>query len=167
MATLIGIEVGSRIVRAALVRTQFRSTQVARYIEISLDDMRVLAAAPPPAAPSLAGDAQPMGSIAGLPEAESVEVPIAVHVPSSSGQPDPDAPLRLAIAEVMRRAGVTSATRIADMPGEDVSLRRIELPPAAMRKIDELLPFEMESLIPFDAAETLLDHQLAEPPDPT
>ena len=161
MATLIGIEVGARIVRAALVRTQFRSTQVVRYIEISLDDMRLLAEAPPPV------DAAPMSPIAGLPEAgvvpEHAAPPHVVH-PS---EPDPDAPLRLAIAEVMRRAGVTSATRIADMPGDDVSLRRIELPPAAMRKIDELLPFEMESLIPFDAAETLLDHQLAEPPDAT
>lgn len=164
MATLIGIEVGSRIVRAALVRTQFRSTHVARYIEISLDEMRLLAEAPPPA------PLAPPVAIAGLPEA-GADVPPAqphqVEAPMAPMAPDPDAPLRLAIAEVMRRAGVTAATRIADMPGEDVSLRRLELPPAAMRKIDELLPFEMESLIPFEAGETLLDHQLAEPPDAT
>lgn len=164
MATLIGIEVGSRIVRAALVRTQFRSTQVVRYIEVSLDEMRMLAEAPPPPPPT------PFEAIPGLPEAGAVtDVPLAPlpHVHVEAGPPDPDAPLRLAIAEVMRRAGVTSATRIADMPGDDVSLRRIELPPAALRKLDELLPFEMESLIPFDAAETLLDYQLAEPPDAT
>ncbi len=163
MATLIGIEVGTRIVRAALVRTQFRSTQVARYIEVSLDDMRSLAVAPPPPPEA------PIGAIAGLPEAGVVsDVPVLppAYVVADAA-PDPDAPLRLAIAEVMRRAGVAGATRIADMPGEDVSLRRIELPPAAMRKIDELLPFEMEALIPFDPAETLLDHQLAEPPDAT
>jgi general secretion pathway protein L len=158
MATLIGIEVGTRIVRAALVRTQFRGAQVARYIEVSLDEMAALAAAPPPA-PVIE---DPALAIPGLPEATSVP-PAAPPVAAD----DPDAPLRMAIAEVARRAGVPSATRIADMPGEDVSLRRIELPPAALRKIDELLPFEMESLIPFDAAETLLDHQLAEPPDAT
>ncbi len=173
MATLIGIEVGTRIVRAALVRTQFRSTQVLRYIEISLDDMRMLAEAPPPA------PIDALAPIAGLPEAAFAADAPAAPAPSSFEPTginalsaaqlaiDPDAPLRLAIAEVMRRAGVTSATRIADMPGDDVSLRRIELPPAALRKMDELLPFEMESLIPFDAAETLLDHQLADPPDPT
>lgn len=162
MATLIGIEVGTRIVRAALVRTQFRGAQVARFVEVSLDEMRRLADAPPPPA---------LPAIAGLPESGAVvdapPVPPAPAEAPTPHEPDPDAPLRLAIAEIMRVAGVTSAARIADMPGEDVSLRRIELPPAALRKIDELLPFEMESLIPFDAAETLLDHQLAEPPDAT
>jgi len=166
MATLIGIEVGSRIVRAALVRTQFRSTTVLRYMEVSLDEMRQLAEAPPPVEVTL-----PLGSVPGLPEAGGVapDAPV-VDVPPISHAPhvvDPTAPLRLAIIEVMRRAGVTSATRIADMPGDEVSLRRLELPPAAMRKIDELLPFEMESLIPFEPAETLLDYQLAEPPDLT
>ena len=168
MATLIGIEVGTRIVRAVLVRTQFRGAQVGRYIEVSIDEMRALAEAPP-APPSTPYVEQAFDVIPGLPEAS---IPPPASTPEPAVNPyaaanDPDAPLRMAIAEVARRAGVPSATRIADMPGEDVSLRRIELPPAALRKIDELLPFEMESLIPFDAAETLLDYQLAEPPDPT
>ena len=166
MATLIGIEVGSRIVRAVLVRTQFRSTQVVRYVETSLDEMRMLAETQQQAAAAPAVMAPIVEPIPGLPEA--APAPSAPHDPASlPSTPDPDAPLRLAIAEVMRRAGVTSATRIADMPSEDVSLRRIELPPAALRKIDELLPFEMESLVPFDLAEAVLDYQLAEPPDPT
>lgn len=159
MATLLGIEIGSRVVRAALVRTQFRGAQVARYVEVSLDEaLRMAEAAPPPVV------------IAGLPSTDPGTVHEAVPAagsPDAAAPPDADAPLRLAIAEVMRRSGVTAATRIADMPGEEVSLRRIELPPAALRKLEELLPFEMESLIPFDTAETLLDHQLAEPPDAT
>jgi hypothetical protein len=173
MATLIGIEVGTRVVRAALVRTQFRGAQVVRYVEVGLDEMQKLADASAMAAAAPPGAVVAIGAIPGLPEASvAVEAPAPPlppeqATPSAPVAPDPDAPLRFAIAEVMRRAGVTSATRIADMPGEDVSLRRIELPPAALRKIDELLPFEMEALIPFDAAETLLDHQLAEPPDAT
>src|SRR5262249_47148770 len=142
MATLIGIEVGSRIVRAALVRTQFRGAQVARYIEVGLDEMQKLAEASAAAAAAPPGAIVPVAPIAGLPEANvAIEAPAPIvpehAVQIGSTTPDPDAPLRLAIVEVMRRAGVTSATRIADMPGEDVSLRRIELPPAALRKIDE------------------------------
>jgi general secretion pathway protein L len=164
VATLLGIEVGTRTVRAALVRTQLRSITVARYTEVSLDEMRMLAAAPPPMPVAAA-------PIAGLPEASALPMDApAAPAPVEGTAPvelAADAPLRLAIAEVLKRMGVSSATIVADMPGEDVSLRRLELPPAAARRLDELLPFEMESLIPFDAAETLLDHQLAEPPEPT
>ncbi len=165
MATLIGIEVGPRVVRAALVRTQFRTTQVVRYVEISIDDMRLLAEAQAHAV--VAPFAPAVEPIPGLPEAAPAPMVVPESAPVPPGAPDPDAPLRMAIAEVMRRTGVTSASRIADMPGEDVSLRRIELPPAALRKIDELLPFEMESLVPFELSEAALDYQLAEQPDPT
>lgn len=72
----------------------------------------------------------------------------------------PPSPLSFAIAELLRRTGAGSnADIIACLPGEYASLRRIELPKAAEKKLDELLPFEMESLLPFDQADTLLDHQ--------
>jgi general secretion pathway protein L len=195
MATLLGIEIGTRSVRAALVRTQLRKTIVSRYIEVSFDDVRAMAArpsAPAPLAPSEPNGATPAAN--GAPAATPAWDPIAPigglslgNLNEAAGFPPPVPPpaqptpiveappieiddrtaIRLAVLEVVRRAGVTSPTMIADLPGEDVSLRRIDLPPAALKKIDELLPFEMESLIPFDAAETLLDHQIAATLEPT
>ncbi|MEM7448073.1 MAG: type II secretion system protein GspL [Myxococcota bacterium] len=44
--------------------------------------------------------------------------------------------------------------------GDEVSLRQIELPVGAVKRISEVLPFELESVIPFDIAETIIDHQI-------
>jgi general secretion pathway protein L len=68
-------------------------------------------------------------------------------------------PLARAIAELLRRAGGSNIDVFASLSGDAVSLRRVELPKAAEKKLDELLPFEMESLLPFDVADTLLDYQ--------
>jgi general secretion pathway protein L len=75
-------------------------------------------------------------------------------------------PTKRAIAEILRLAGA-GAEVVATVPSDEVSLRRVELPAAAAKKVDELLPFEIESLIPFEADETLLEHQPIESTDPT
>lgn len=94
------------------------------------------------------------------------------QVAASGEQPGADpttpaaSPARLAVAEILRLAG-PGADVVCTMPSEDVSLRRVELPAAAARKVDELLPFEVESLIPFEAEDTQLEHQSLESDDPT
>lgn len=89
--------------------------------------------------------------------------------PAVDGAPSPApaaSPQRRAVAEVLSRAGA-GAEVLATFPSEALSLRRVELPAAAAKKIDELLPFELEALIPFEAETTLLDHQGLESPDPS
>lgn len=94
-----------------------------------------------------------------------------VELPAESGPegaPPPAAPAspqRRAIAEILRQAG-GGADVVAAIPSETLSLRRVELPAAAIKKIDELLPFEVEALIPFEADATLLDYQMIESTDP-
>jgi general secretion pathway protein L len=51
---------------------------------------------------------------------------------------------------------------IAALDGEDASVRPIELPAAAAKRIGEVLPFELESLIPFSADEAVIDYQTIE-----
>jgi general secretion pathway protein L len=48
---------------------------------------------------------------------------------------------------------------IAAMPGRDVSLRTVELPAAARKRLGEVLPFELEALLPYDPREAVIDHQ--------
>ncbi|MBX7191215.1 MAG: hypothetical protein K1X94_04130 [Sandaracinaceae bacterium] len=99
------------------------------------------------------------------------QFPAAEHVLEASpgdapATPAPPSPARQAVAEILRLAG-PNAELVAAMPTEDVSLRRVELPAAAAKKVDELLPFEVESLIPFEADAALLEHQSIESTDPS
>lgn len=135
MANLVGIEIDAFSVRGAVVKTQFRRAQVVRYIEVPLASFEDAALLD--AAP--ASDGTPPAHAAG----------------SATSR---------AIKELLRQAGAGSDT-IASLSTAEVSLRRIELPSAAAKKVDELLPFEVESLIPFEAEETLLDYQAIETGD--
>ncbi|MBN8609767.1 MAG: pilus assembly protein PilM [Deltaproteobacteria bacterium] len=138
MATYVGIEQDSLSVRAAIVRSQLGRTQIVKYVELWLSQF-------------------PMGNVE-LVDPSSTE--------PQAPAPALGSPARQAIAEILRLAG-SGAEVIAAMPTEDVSLRRVELPMAAARKVDELLPFEIESLIPFETDATQLEHQTIESGDPT
>jgi general secretion pathway protein L len=50
---------------------------------------------------------------------------------------------------------------VAAVPGEDVSLRVLDLPAAARKRIGEVLPFELEALLPYDPHDAVIDHQPA------
>jgi general secretion pathway protein L len=137
MAIYVGIELDAFSVRAAVVRSQLGRTQIVRYLELPFSAF--------PAEPS----AEPVvtGEVAAAPVA-------------------PSSPQRRAVAEIMKQAG-SGAEVVAAIPSETLSLRRVELPAAAIKKVDELLPFEVESLIPFEAEATLLDYQMVESGEPT
>jgi general secretion pathway protein L len=131
MANLLGIEIGSDTVRGALVKTVLRKVQLARLVEVPI--LAASELAPPPA--ESAEGAAPLGA------AEVLD------------------PVQVAVRELLRQIGSPRPAILAALPGEDVSIRRLELPAAAAKKLDELLPFEMEALVPFDAEQTVLDHQ--------
>lgn len=134
MANYLGIEIGSDAVRGALIKTQLRKVQVARYLEVPI-----------------------------VPDGHEA----ALDMPPAEGSPAPGtpSPVERAVRELLRLLGAPAPMIVAALPGEDASIRRIELPAAAAKKIDELLPFEMEALVPFDAEQTILDHQPIETAD--
>lgn len=51
--------------------------------------------------------------------------------------------------------------------GRHVSLRRISLPKAAEKRAAEVLTFELESLLPFDSEDAVIDHQVVHSDDKT
>jgi type II secretory pathway component PulL len=141
MAIYVGIELDAPIVRAAIVRSQLGRMQIVRYVELEHSAF-------PDPEPTFDG---------AVPEPTSAQ---------PGATPQPTSPQRRAVAEILRRAGA-GAEVIASFPSEDLSLRRVELPAAAAKKADELVPFELEALIPFEAEVTLLDHQGFESGDPS
>jgi Tfp pilus assembly PilM family ATPase/uncharacterized membrane protein YgcG len=144
MANFLGIEIGPDAIRAALIKTALRKVQIARYVEVPI--VPLAGSGEPAPAPMLA-----------MPPSEAF--PAAITPPAQPPLAPPTDPVHAAMREVLRQIGPPPPSIIVAMPGEESSIRRIELPAAAAKKIDELLPFEMEALVPFDAEETVLDHQ--------
>lgn len=143
MANLLGIDIGPTSVRGVLVKTQLRRVQLAQYLEVPI----------PEGEPATLPAPLPFVTVDG-------SVPVD---PAAASAPEPPpapslTPLARAVAELLRQAG-GEVDVIATLAGDLVSLRRVDLPKAAEKKIDELLPFELESVLPFDVATTLLDHQ--------
>lgn len=129
MANYLGIEIAPDVVRGVLIKTALRKVQIARFLEVPI----LAPATPEPMATPFEGEGMAAPSV-----------------------PDPT---RVALQELVMRMGSPRPSIVLAVPGEEASMRRIELPAAVAKKLDELLPIEMEALVPFDAEETLLDHQ--------
>jgi general secretion pathway protein L len=142
MANLLGIDIGPTSVRGVLVKTQLRRFQLAQYLEVPLE-----------------AESAPLPDTEGGPS-EAAGVDAAPGAPTvGPAEATRSTPLARALGELVRQAGGEAVDIIATLPGDLVSLRRVDLPKAAEKKIDELLPFELESVLPFEIGDTLLDHQ--------
>jgi general secretion pathway protein L len=155
MALLLGIEISDDAVRGAVLKTALRRVQVARYVEVPILRSGEV---PRPAEMNRAEGGETRTAPAGLffGDRSGASGPEGSAASTDADSPDP---VELAVGELLRQVGPPRPTVIAALPGDGVSVRRIEVPAAAAKKIEELLPFEMEALSPFDASQTLLDHQ--------
>lgn len=96
-----------------------------------------------------------------------VEIERYVEAPLASAQQgEPEGPagradaLATAIREVLAAVGRAPDGIVVAIPGEDASVRPVELPAAAQKRIAEVLPFELEAVLPFPTEDAILDYQL-------
>ncbi len=86
------------------------------------------------------------------------EVPIApADDPEAKAQALADA-VRALMADLDR----TVDGAVVCLGGEEASLRRLELPAAAAKRLKQVLPFELEALLPFDLEDSIIDYQPVE-----
>jgi general secretion pathway protein L len=64
-----------------------------------------------------------------------------------------------ACASLLRALGRPPDTVVSALDGELASLRVVELPLAAAKRAAEVLPFELESLLPFEVSDAVIDYQ--------
>ncbi|MDB4977515.1 MAG: ral secretion pathway protein [Myxococcaceae bacterium] len=121
MATTLGIDIGARSIRGALIRTSLRALSVERYVEVNIEALS-----------------------ASSPRAELVQV---------------------ALRQLLDELGSAPDSIVAAVDGARASLRAIKLPLAAKKRIGEVLPFELDPLLPFPIDEAVLDYQEIGPRD--
>ncbi|MEQ8456253.1 MAG: hypothetical protein RLO52_19490 [Sandaracinaceae bacterium] len=132
MATILGLDIDPQTVRAVAVRTALRKTEIIGYYQQPIE------LAPPPEA----GEG-------GITVTEAAGGPEDAH----------QAATRRAIRGVLGSLGQPPDKVITELSGDEVSIRKASLPSKAAKKLDELLPFELEGKVPFDIAESIVDHQ--------
>lgn len=115
MARILGLDIGPSALRATLVVTSFRKSNVERYVQI----------------------------------------PLTVH---EAGAPR-RAELAEAIGGLLQVIGGIPDSVITCVPGELVSLRTLELPASAAKRIGDVLPLELEALLPVASDQTVIDWQ--------
>jgi general secretion pathway protein L len=115
MATTLGIDIGARSIRAALIRTSLRSMAVERYLEVNIE--------------SLSADSPRTGLV------------------------------QAALRELLAELGEVPSSVIASVDGARSSLRALTLPQAARKRVSEVLPFELDPLLPFPVDEAIIDYQ--------
>lgn len=134
---------------------------MATYVGIELDEISVRAAV----VRAQLGRVQVQRYVEiGLPAGSSARAEGSSDASEAASESAVESPARLAIADIVKLAG-SGAELVVAIGADAVSLRRIELPAAAAKKVDELLPFEIESLVPFEVEAAILDHQPIESVD--
>lgn len=90
-----------------------------------------------------------------------VELERVLQVPLTqrAGSPGRLVELTEAARGLLAALGTPPDTIIAAMPGDIASLRTVELPASAAKRVAEILPFELETLLPFEPTDAVIDHQ--------
>lgn len=114
MAIVLGLDIDPHTVRAVVLKTTLRNSQITHYLSADVGE--------------------------GPPEERLERV-------------------RGALALVLNRVGQPPDRVITELSGDEVSVRSTSLPTKAIKKLNELLPFELEGKVPFDIAESVIDHQ--------
>ncbi len=121
MALILGIDIGSRSVRGALLKTSLRTLETERYLEVPLMNLSV--------------DSPPLTGVSA------------------------------AISELLASLPNPPDAIITAIDGSRVSLRRVKIPEAARKRTQEVLPFELDPLLPFPVDEAIVDYQEVETRD--
>lgn len=92
-----------------------------------------------------------------------VEVERYVQIPLTEdiGTPGRLPEVAQAYQNLLRTLETAPDSLITSMPGIDLSLRTVSLPEAAAKRIDDILPFELETVLPFSPADAVISHQPA------
>jgi general secretion pathway protein L len=139
MATILGLDIDPQAVRGVVLRTALRKSEVVRYVSVPIEPE---GAAPPEPAPEATEGAAA--------EAEGAAEP---------APPSEEERVRRALRSLLAQIGQPPDKVITELSGDEVSIRKVALPAKAAKKLDELLPFELEGKVPFEPLESVVDHQ--------
>ncbi|MFO0678757.1 MAG: pilus assembly protein PilM [Polyangiaceae bacterium] len=152
MATWIGIDIGTTAVKVAVVRTAYRKRELTALVSVDIGEVET-----PVSMSSIATPSSTMRS------GRSVPPP----PPPELAGPTFDAIRRAILLAMGTGRGASGDGVASSIPGDRVAVRVLALPESVHKQIAEVLPFELESDVPFEMSESVFDHRvLRDPPGP-
>lgn len=70
--------------------------------------------------------------------------------------------VRAAVRQLIASIGQPPDRVITELSGDEASIRKLTLPAKVAKKVAELLPNELEGLVPFEPEDSIIDHQVIE-----
>lgn len=134
MAKLLGIDVSGRVARAILVRTGYRRVVLEGLGEAPIETTEADAV---------------RAAVANL--GEGLRAPMSLRGNLMSAPPPVPSP---------GRAGARADAVAVALPGDRCFYRRLELPRAAQKELQNVLAFELESTVPFEMEGAVHDHRI-------
>jgi Tfp pilus assembly PilM family ATPase len=84
---------------------------------------------------------------------------IGVPLPPLLAGEDPEEQVRGAVRQVLASIGQPPDRVVTELSGGEVSIRKVAVPAKAAKRLNEILPHELEGNVPFDPDDSVIDHQ--------
>lgn len=163
MARIIGLDIEDHVIRGALIRSNFGRGEVERFIEVPVRQLPDPGKATATETTELPADLfDPLGN------SDPQEIaPLALAPEDAATHEGPDRisisedPRGVAIRELLSTLRPPPDQVYVGLDGKEASLRTLEFPAGAVKKgrLVEVLPFELDDLLPFDVTEAVVDYQ--------
>jgi general secretion pathway protein L len=134
MAVWVGIDIGSQAIKVAVLKTAYR--------KVALVGLATVPLAGPPSS-VLSNDEPTAGG------------PLS----SPAGRPSLPPAVRAALDGILPKAGSFDGCAAA-LPGIQATFKVLELPASVQKQIAGVMPYELESLVPFDLEDAVFDFRV-------
>lgn len=142
---VIGLDLGQRSVKAAVLKGAFRGYQVEDFLSLEVE-----------AGPPDSDDLNTRGPQSIAPSGDT-ESEGAAENTDPSGAPVPT-PVLLAAQRILETINLPQAVVVASVPSDRVSSWVIELPFSSRARIEQTVEFEIENFVPWDLSEVVFDY---------
>jgi Tfp pilus assembly PilM family ATPase len=147
---VIGLDLGQRSVKAAVLKGAFRGYQVEDFLSLEVEQ---------DVTPAEGGSSLGPETIAPVSDG-SAGLDTEDTDPNLSSAPEaPPTAVLLAAQRILETINLPQATVVASVPSDRVSSWVIELPFTAPARVAQTIEFEIENYVPWDLDEVIFDYQ--------
>ncbi len=175
MARILGLDIRQRHIYGAFASISLRRVELIEYVDMAMPSpeehqrlsQQIRAQAESEADPTSALEAADTQVTTHPPDAAATDAATQDHDEQGDDDADPEAievddndPLREAIEVFLGSLSPYPDHIIVHIDGRLASIRSVDIPAQAARRIADVLPYEVDALIPFDLEDVIIDHQL-------
>lgn len=151
MARILGIDIGQDAIRATLLRASFRQLEPMQYFEAALP------------APRSTQRPDPFGAFRTPDDGVDDDDDVTAIPEDGIRESARDVMITEAVQDLLARVRPAPDRIIIGMDGRKASLRHVSVPKAAVKRAAEVLPYELESVLPFDVDDAVIDYVISKP----